>query len=384
MAKKTEKIENKNSEFIKKLNTKFGRSIASTLKDSSNSNIKEFISTGSTVLDVYLSNRENGGWCCGRLNVIEGSEATGKSLLAAHAAADVLKRGGTVLYVDTEHAVDMDFFKRVGVDVSKMIYVDGLEYMEQIFELIEKSTIEFRNENPDDLFLVIWDSVSGIVTQKEWENSYEDQTMGAVARVLSTNLRKIIPIIDKYKVCLLFVNQLRNKIARQGEKIYGDPLIGTGGRAIPYYASMIIRLRKAGEIKDKEGAAGVVMGVYVNAKVTKTRLGPPFRNCDLNIYFNKGVDDVDSWLDTFKIRGIIKTVNKQYVCEELSSERFQGPEWKEMIKDPEFVEKAKKVLVKGLVVNYDEVDVAQMIIENVDPDSIAEVQSLADQLNEKE
>lgn len=381
MAKKTEKID-KNSEFIKRLNTNFGRKIAGLLKDSENANIKDFVSTGSTVLDVFVSNVPKGGWPCGRINVVEGESSTGKSLIAAHSAADTLKRGGTVIYIDNEHAVDMNFFRRIGVDVSKMIYVDGINYLEEVFELIEKSAIEFRNENPDELFTVILDSVSSTPTKAESEGDYEAKYMGEVARVLSQNCKKIIKTLIKYKVCLIITNQLRTKIPRPGEHIYGDALIGTGGKALSFYATTLVMLKKAGEIKDKGGKDGEVIGSFVNAKVLKTRFGPSARRFDLNVYFSHGIDDAGSWLEVLKKFGVVTVSGAWCSSKELyGDEKFQTSDWNKSIKDPVFKEKTREILERVLVKNYDELDTEKSVIEGYDLNSAEEAKILASQLN---
>lgn len=385
MAKKESADKNNNksiNELIDALNKKFKKEVATTLEDSgSKTKVEKFLSTGSIILDIMCVNKKCGGVPLGRITTLEGTEQTGKSLMAAHICISALREKGTVIYIDREFAVDRGFFRRVGLDDSKIIYADNLEHMEEVLEFIENAIVAHRNIDKNGILLIIWDSLAATPTAKEMEGSYQDQEYASAAKLLSRSCRKLAKTVADNKVALVIVNQLKTKIPRPGERVYGDNLNAFGGHSLLYHASLRIVLRNAGFIKN---AQKEIMGVFTEAKVLKSRFGPAQRKCNLNIYYSHGIDDGDAYLNKLKEYDIVKVKSPYFYCEELFGEKgFQTSDWNERLKDPEFKEKVKEMLIKTLVIDYDKVDIGKLTIESSDSDSLMEVEALADEIIEE-
>ena len=259
--------------------------------------VKEWISTGSTLLDYIISNRRNGGIPVGKLTEISGEEASGKSLLCSHLAAEVQRRGGIVAYIDTENAMHPEFAKQLGVDLNKMIYLQP-GTIEEVGETIEKVILLTRQKAADKLVLVIWDSVAGTPSQAEIEGNFDpNDRIGVTAKALAKMMRKLTQVLGKERIALVFTNQLKVKIG----VMYGDPMTTPGGKAIPYHASVRVRLNRStldkAEGKEEEGSGLDALGVNTIAKVVKNRCGPPLRKCRFTISFARGIEDIDSWFE---------------------------------------------------------------------------------------
>ena len=246
--------------------------------------IKEFISTGSTMLDLAISNRPNGGIAVGRITELNGLESSGKSLVGAHLLAETQKKGGVAVYIDTETAVSEDFLEVIGVDISKMLYLH-LETVEDIFEAIEEIVTKVRESDKDRLVTILVDSLAAATTKVELEADFDkDGWATAKAIIISKAMRKITQMIGRQKVALVFTNQLRQKLG----VMFGDPWTTSGGKALPFHASTRIRLKNMGQIKD---TGKNVLGMKCRAKIVKNRLGPPLRHADYDMYFDRGIDN---------------------------------------------------------------------------------------------
>jgi recombination protein RecA len=261
--------------------------------------VKEFIGTGSTLLNYTISNRRDGGIPVGKVTEITGEEASGKSLLCAHIAAECQKRGGIVVYIDSENAANPDFLRRVGVNISELVYLQP-GTLEEVGEAIEKTITMVRTRAPNKLVVVIYDSAAASPTKAEVEGSF-DLSMDlqlAKSKLLSKMMRKITDMIGKERIALVITNQLKIKIG----VMYGDPMTTPGGKAIGYHASVRIRLF-AGQKKkvEKKGGletgedAGDIYGIHTSSKIIKNRIGPPWRKCEFDILFASGIDDEGSW-----------------------------------------------------------------------------------------
>jgi len=181
--------------------------------------VDDWISTGSTMLDLAISNRPHGGIPVGRIIEINGLEASGKSLLAAHILANTQKRDGVAVYIDTENALSMDFLRAIGIDISKMVYTQ-LDTVEQIFSAIDKIINEVREAHKDKLVTIVVDSVAAATTTGELEGDYSKEGWNTdKAIIISRALRKITRLIGKQKICVVLTNQLRQKLG----VMFGDP-----------------------------------------------------------------------------------------------------------------------------------------------------------------
>ena len=265
--------------------------------------VKEYISTGSTLLDYIITNKKGGGIPVGKLTEICGEEASGKSLLCAHLIAECQRRGGIAIYIDTENAANPQFMEQIGVDINRLVYLQP-GTVEEVGAAIEKSILMARTKAPDKLVLIIWDSVAGTPCQAEVEGSYDpNDRIGVTAKALAKMMRKLTQAWGKERIAMVFTNQLKVKIG----VMYGDPMQTPGGKAIPYHASVRVRLNRGqldADVKTKQ-----VYGVHTSAKVIKCRLAPPLRKCNFDITFATGIDDVGSWFTYLHEVGDIEKAN---------------------------------------------------------------------------
>lgn len=282
--------------LIKELNKNVKEKVAWSLAtDLDNPTVvKEFISTGCTWLDYNIGNRPNAGVPVGKLTEIVGEEATGKSLICAHLIRNAQKMGGTAVYIDTENAANPDFMARLGVDIKQMVYLQP-GTIEEVGENIEKVITMIRAKSPNRLVLIIWDSVAGTPSQAEIDGTYDpNDRIGVTAKALAKMMRKLTQTLGKERICLVFTNQLKVKIGT----MFGDPMTTPGGKAIPYHASVRIKLTRSTQMKDEDvknddGSEKllVTQGIRTLAQVFKNRMGPPLRKCEFNILFSSGIDD---------------------------------------------------------------------------------------------
>lgn len=285
--------------------------------DDSPSNVKDWISTGSDMLDLAISNRPEGGFPVGRITEITGLEASGKSLLASHALAETQKKGGLAVYIDTEAATSSEFLTAIGVDLKTMLYVP-LETIEEIFETIETIVEQVRKSEKDRLVTIVVDSVMGASTKIEMDSEYDkDGYATSKSIILSKAMRKVTNWIARENICLIFTNQLRTKLG----VTFGDSWTTAGGKAIPFHASVRLRLKSTGQIKakDQHGVEQIV-GTKTNVSVVKNRMGPPHRKIDYEIYYDSGIDNHGGWLSTMKQYNIVKQAGAWYTMEDLDLE----------------------------------------------------------------
>lgn len=285
--------------------------------DDSPSNVKDWISTGSDMLDLAISNRPEGGFPVGRITEITGLEASGKSLLASHALAETQKKGGLAVYIDTEAATSSEFLTAIGVDLKTMLYVP-LETIEEIFETIETIVEQVRKSEKDRLVTIVVDSVMGASTKIEMDSEYDkDGYATSKSIILSKAMRKVTNWIARENICLIFTNQLRTKLGVS----FGDSWTTSGGKAIPFHASVRLRLKSTGQIKakDQHGVEQIV-GTKTNVQVVKNRMGPPHRKIDYEIYYDSGIDNYGGWLSTMKQYNIVKQAGAWYTMDDLDLE----------------------------------------------------------------
>ena len=319
--------------------------------------ITDWVSTGSTLLDLAISNTPNGGLAAGRITEINGLEGTGKSLIGAHALASTQKKGGLAVYIDTESAVSAEFLQSIGVDTKSMMYIH-LETVEDIFDAIETIVTKVRESDNDKLVTILVDSLAAASTKVEMDADFDkDGWATSKAIVLSKAMRKITQLTARQKVCLIFTNQLRQKMG----VMFGDPWTTSGGKALPFHASTRIRLKNMGQIKDTKKNT---IGIKIRAQVIKNRLGPPLRSAEFPLYFDKGIDDFGSWLTIMKDHKLVKQAGAWYTYTDQNGKdhKFQSKDFGALISDEETQKYIYKSICEKIILKYDS---AQLGIDDV-------------------
>jgi recombination protein RecA len=315
-------------------------------------NVDEFVSSGSTMVDLAISNRPNGGFPVGRITEVTGLEASGKSLLAAHALVSTQKKDGLAVYIDTENAVSREFLEAIGLDLKKMLYIP-LETIEDIFESIETIIESVRKSNKDRLVTIVVDSIMGASTKVEMAADYEkDGWATTKAILLSKAMRKITNMIGRERVCLIFTNQLRTRLG----VTFGDQYTTSGGKGVAFHSSVRLRLKSVGQIKLRVDGRDEVMGITTRCTVIKNRLGPPLRNVDYDIFFDSGIDDFGSWLKVLKDYNLVTQAGAWYTYTNTDTGeiiKFQSKDFKsKMIDDPEMKAQVYKSICDKYILNY--------------------------------
>jgi recombination protein RecA len=327
--------------------------------------LDEWVSTGSPMLDLAISNRPNGGLPVGRITEITGLEGSGKSLLAAHSIADTQKKGGLGVYIDTENAMNQEFLEAIGVDVNKMLYVP-LETVEDIFEAIDSIIESVRSSDKKKLVTIVVDSVAGASTKVEISADY-DQAGYATQKaiIISKAMRKVTNLIGRERISLIFTNQLRTRLGVS----FGDPWTTSGGKAIAFHSSCRLRLKQMGQLKSKVGGVDQVVGIKTRAQVIKNRMGPPLRSVDYDIYFDSGIDNYGSWLQMMKS---YKLVNQSgawytYVDVETGEEiKFQAKNFEDILMErPEIKESIYNQICDAYIMSYKQSS-AEANIDNIE------------------
>lgn len=278
------------------------------------------ISTGSISLDAALG---IGGVPRGRIIEIYGPESSGKTTLCLHIIAEAQRQGGLAAFIDTEHALDTSYGQKLGVDVSNLL-VSQPEYGEQALEICE--TLVRSNA----LDVIIVDSVAALTPRAEIEGEMGDAVMGMQARLMSQALRKLTAAVAKSNVVLIFTNQLRDKIG----VMFGSPETTTGGKALKFYASIRMDIRRIGQIKDGTD----VTGNRTKVKIVKNKVAPPFKEVEFDILYNEGISKVGDLIDVAVSKEIIKKGGAWFTYEDY---RVQGRDGlKKMFQEtPELMEK---------------------------------------------
>lgn len=265
----------------------------------------ESIPTGALSLDYALG---IGGIPRGRVTEVYGPESSGKTTLCLHIIAEAQKLGGLAAFIDAEHALDVNYAKKLGVDTANLL-ISQPDFGEQALEITD--TLVRSNA----LDIIVIDSVAALVPRSEIEGEMGDATMAVQARLMSQALRKLTGAISKSKTAVVFINQLRSKIG----VMFGNPETTTGGNALKFYASLRIDIRRIAAIKDGDQ----VVGNRTKVKIVKSKVAPPFKQVEFDILYNEGISKTGDLIDLGVDLGIVKKSGAWFTYRE---DRFQGRE----------------------------------------------------------
>ena len=267
---------------------KYGAGAIMRLGESKALNV-EAISTGSLSLDIATG---IGGLPKGRIIEIYGPESSGKTTLALHVVAEAQKAGGDAAFVDAEHALDPVYAEKLGVDVDSLL-VSQPDNGEQALEIVEALA------RSGALDVIVVDSVAALVPRAEIDGDMGDSHVGLHARLMSQALRKLTGVISKSNTVIIFINQLREKVG----VVYGNPEVTTGGRALKFYATMRIDVRRVESLK---GTGGEFIGSRTKVKIVKNKVAPPFKTAEFDIMYGEGISRVGEVLDAAVNLGVVK------------------------------------------------------------------------------
>lgn len=280
-------------ETLKRIQKMFGQGSVMKLGDRPNVDI-DAIPSGSLLLDECLG---VGGYPKGRIVEIFGPESSGKTTLALHAIAECQKMGGRAAFIDAEHAIDPVYARNLGVNIDELI-LSQPDCGEQALEILEMLA------SSGGISLIVVDSVAALVPQAELDGEMGDATVGLQARLMSKAMRKITAILNRNDCAVIFINQLRDKVG----VLYGNPETTTGGKALKFYSTIRIDIRRVEALKEGTN----VYGNTCKVKIVKNKVSPPFKSCEIDIIYGKGISKEGEVLDRAVQLGIIKRAGAWY------------------------------------------------------------------------
>ena len=374
------------ADLIKSLNKERGNRVAYNLStDESPTHVKRWISTGSKQLDYIIANRRDGGLPEGRIVEIFGPPSIGKSHIATQIARSTQQMGGIVVYIDTENATSIDNLRMLGVDISKrFVYVDT-HCTEDVLSIAESTIIKAKAMDKDVPVTIIWDSVAATSPKAELVGDYDKESIGLQARAISKGMRKITGIIANEKVLMVCLNQIRTKVG----VMYGDPTTTPGGMAIPFHSSVRIKLGAGSQIlnKDKEP-----IGINVSAKTIKNKVSAPFRTCNFEIHFGKGIKEHEQMFDLLRKHGSeevdgytievggngawkhLEVYNSE--GEQIVEKKFYKADFHEVVSHPEYGQYIEMLLEKAMIRKNETDD------PDIDTESYTDIQAVHEHIME--
>ena len=375
------------ADLIKSLNKERGSRVAYNLStDESPTHVRRWISTGSKQLDYIIANQKEGGLPEGRIVEIFGPPSIGKSHIATQIAKSTQKMGGIVVYIDTENATSVQNLEMLGVDIKRrFVYVDT-HCTEEVLSIAESTIIKAKAMDKDVPVTIIWDSVAATSPKAELTGDYDKESIGLQARAISKGMRKITGVIANEKVLMVCLNQIRTKVG----VMYGDPTTTPGGMAIPFHSSVRIKLGAGSQIvnKDKEP-----IGINVSAKIIKNKVSAPFRTCNFEIHFGKGIKEHEQTFDLLRKHGPEEignyhievsgngawknlTVATLDTGEVIVDKKFYKSDFHEIIDHPEYGQYVDMLLEKAMIRKNESDE------PDIDPESYTDIKAVHDQIME--
>ena len=289
------KNEDKNilAETLKEIEKSFGKGAIMKLGDRPVINV-DVIPSGSLLIDQALG---VGGYPKGRIIEIYGPESSGKTTLALHAIAECQKKGGQAAFVDAEHAIDPIYARNLGINIDELILAQpdsGEQALEIVVRLAESAVID----------LIIVDSVAALVPEAELNGEMGENQVGLQARLMSKAMRKLAGVLNKAECTVIFINQLREKVG----VIYGNPEVTSGGRALKFYSSIRIDIRRGEALKQ----GPKLIGNQAKVRIVKNKVAPPFAACEIDIIYGKGISKIGEVLELSVEKGLIKKSGSWY------------------------------------------------------------------------
>jgi recombination protein RecA len=328
MTEETVEQEFKEPEVVKAIQKKFGEGSIMLIDDAPHMDV-ETIPTGSLALDLAIG---PGGIPLGRITEIYGPEGSGKTTLSQHLVANAQKLGMHCAYIDMEHALDLDYVRRTGVDTS-ILYISQPDTGEQALEILEYLV------RSGEFGLVIVDSVAALVPTKETEGDMGDSHMGLQARLMSQAMRKLAGVIKKSNTAVVFTNQIRMKIG----VIYGNPETTPGGKALRFYSSVRIDLRRRESLKQ----GSEIIGNRIRARVVKNKVGAPFKEAEFEIMYNEGISKEADFVEIGEALGILERRGSYYYYgEEMLGQGKENA--KEFLRSPDMQERIQADIYEAL------------------------------------
>ncbi|MCR5182410.1 MAG: recombinase RecA [Clostridia bacterium] len=339
---------------LAQIQKKYGKGAVMKMGDETHLNI-EAISTGSISLDIATG---IGGVPKGRIVEIYGPESSGKTTLALHVVAETQKKGGKAAFIDAEHALDPVYAGNLGVDVDELLVSqpDTGEDALEICDMLARSGA---------LDVIVIDSVAALVPRAELEGDMGDSHVGLHARLMSQALRKITGAVNKTNTCVIFINQLREKVGI----MFGNPEVTTGGRALKFYASMRLDVRRTESIKQGDA----IIGNRTRVKVVKNKVAPPFKQAEFDIMYGRGISKAGDLLDCATQAGILEKAGSwySYKGERIGQGRENVKEYLES--HPAVMDEIEKRLLAQLDANADKSDEAKDDISQDEIDEILDI-----------